>query len=148
MSFFIFALFLVYPSHAKILVARADNTYSFVTKWGSFGNYDGLLNVPASIALDSSGNVYVTDTNNNRIEKFSGDGKFLAKWGSEGTGEGQFNGPRGIAVDSMGNVYVTDTGNGRVEKFTCAGNFIAQFGSQGVGDGKFDSPSGVAVDSM
>jgi len=67
--------------------------------------------------VDSSGNVYVADTGNHRIQKFNASGEFLAKWGSEGTGDGQFDCPYGVAVDSNGNVYVADMGNDRIQKF-------------------------------
>jgi DNA-binding beta-propeller fold protein YncE len=72
--------------------------------------------------------VYVTDTGNNRIQKFNSNGNFITKWGSfchlynskncnthaigaQTAGDGQFDEPRGIALDSSGNVYVTETGN-------------------------------------
>ena len=63
---------------------------------------------PEGVAVDSSGNVYVTDYDNDRIQKFASDGKFITTWGSSGSGEGQFTKPQGIAVDSSGNVYVDD----------------------------------------
>ena len=75
--------------------------------------------------MDSSGNVYVADTDNNRIQKFSSSGVFLAKWGSSGSGDGQFNNPWGIAVDSSGNVYVADTGNNRIQKFSSSGGLFS-----------------------
>ena len=68
--------------------------------------------------MDSSGNVYVSDRYNHRIQKFDSSGNFLLKWGSFGTGDGQFARPRGNAVDSSGNVYVVDAYNHRIQKFT------------------------------
>ena len=44
---------------------------TFVTKWGSFGSGNGQFNDPNGVAVDGSGNVYVADSNNNRIQKFS-----------------------------------------------------------------------------
>lgn len=107
--------------------AFAEESYAFVKKWGTLGNYDGMLNVPASLALDSAGNVYVADTNNNRVEKFSGDGKFLAKWGTYGRGDGQFNLPTSIVVDSQGYVYVADQSNNRIEEFNSSGTYVKEF---------------------
>ena len=77
---------------------------TFVAKWGSSGTGDGQFNKSTGVATDSSGNVYVADYYNNRIQKFDSDGKFLVKWGTSGTGEGQFAGPSGVATDSSGNV--------------------------------------------
>ena len=48
----------------------------------------------------------VTDDGNDRIQKFTSDGKFITTWGSNGRGDGQFSRPEGVAVDSSGNVYV------------------------------------------
>ena len=68
--------------------------------------------------MDSSGNVYVSDSENDRMQKFDSSGNFLLKWGSQGTGDGQFQSPKGVAVDSSGNVYVADTNNSRIQKFS------------------------------
>jgi DNA-binding beta-propeller fold protein YncE len=110
---------------------------SFLLAWGSPGSSAGQFIEPSGVAVDSSGNVYVTDLLNNRVEKFTGSGTFITQWGSQGSGAGQFEDPHGIAVDSSGNVYVADWtniyGNGRVEKFTSSGTFITQWGSIGSG---------------
>jgi len=119
----------------------------FVLRWGGAGTGDGQFDVAMATAVDSSGNVYVTDRYNNRVQKFNSSGTFLAKWGSSGSGDGQFNDPRGIAVDSSGNVYVVDRSNHRIQKFTNAGAFAAKWGSSGSADGQFSSPEGVATDS-
>ncbi|MBF0344872.1 MAG: PKD domain-containing protein, partial [Nitrospirae bacterium] len=88
-----------------------------IAKWGSQGNADSQFNNPIEAAVDVSGNVYVTDWNNNRIQKFNSNGTFTTKWGSLGNGDGQFKYPVGVAVDATGNVYVVDYGNYRVQKF-------------------------------
>jgi tripartite motif-containing protein 71 len=90
---------------------------SFITKWGSQGEGDGQFHFPTDVALDSSDNVYVADTNNNRIQKFDSEGTFITKWGSRGEGDGQFNNPTGVALDYSDNVYVVDANNNRIQKF-------------------------------
>ena len=122
-------------------------TYNFVRKWGSFGTGDGEFQWPQGVAVDSAGNVYVADLDNDRIQKFTSTGSFLTKWGSNGTGDGQFDGPAGVAVDSAGNVYVADGHNDRIQKFSSTGTFIRKWGSNGTGDREFQGPGGVAVDS-
>jgi tripartite motif-containing protein 71 len=103
---------------------------------------------PQGIALDASGNVYVTNVypaqGGYNVVKFSSRGKYLATIGSAGTGDGQFNDPEGIAVDPGGDIYVADSGNNRVEKFNKDGVYQSQFGSQGSGNGQFKYPVGIA----
>ena len=78
--------------------------YEFVTKWGSYGTGDGQFISPRDIAFDSEGNVYITDNDNNRVQKFTSDGTFITKW--------PCNDPMGIAVDASGYVYVADNAEG------------------------------------
>ena len=101
-----------------------DDDYSLDAKWGSPGSGDGEFNVPHTLAFDSTGNAYITDTNNHRIQKFSSDGKFITKWGSKGTGDGEFVLPLGIDADSSNNIYVIDQGKVSLERFTSNGTFI------------------------
>ena len=82
-------------------------TYKFVSKIPS---QQWFFSNPSGVAVDSSGNVYVADNSNHRIQKFNSSGGFITKWGSYGSGDGQFNYPYGVAVGSSGNVYVADTG--------------------------------------
>src|SRR5262249_7691545 len=62
---------------------------TFVTTWGSSGSGDGQFSFPEGVATDGSGNVYVADTGNDRIQKFDASGTFLSTWGSFGSGDGQ-----------------------------------------------------------
>ena len=131
------------------------------------GSMDGTgagasFNGPMGIAIDSSGNLFVTDTGNNTIRKITSAGVVTTVAGSpaaagftDGTGSAAlFNGPRGIAVDSSDNLYVADAGNSLIRKVTSAGVVTTLAGApanyavvEGTGAAAiFDAPSGAAVD--
>src|SRR6185295_1908189 len=97
---------------------------------------------------DAGGNLYVSDSGNNRIQKFDPSGVFISKFGTFGSGNGQFSHQYGVAVAPTGNLYVADTSNNRIQKFDANGTFITKWGSgPGPGaDGTFNNPTGVAVD--
>src|SRR5207249_627824 len=98
---------------------------TFLLKWGvKSGTSNGQFNIPYGVAIDGSGNVYVADLGNFRIEKFDANGTFLTTWGSFGSGNGQFLGLSSVATDGNGNVYVADSGNNRIEKFDASGTFL------------------------
>jgi DNA-binding beta-propeller fold protein YncE len=128
--------------------ALAATPPPYVGQFGSSGSGNGQFNEPVAAAVDFvSGDVYVVDSGNNRIEKFDPFGHYLSQFGTSGSGNGQFNDPAGVALDpSTGDVYVTDSDNNRVEKFDSNGRYLSQFGTSGTGNGQFDTPFGVAVD--
>ena len=69
------------------------------------------------MAVDSDGNVYVTDTFNNRVEIFDADGEFISMFGKNGDGPADFERPKGIAVDCDGHIWVVDAAQNRVKVF-------------------------------
>jgi len=127
---------------------------TWLASWGSFADItlgaapEGTFNQPWDVAIAPDGSVFVADTWNYRIQKFSAEGTFIKMWGysAQGTTPDGFWGPRGIAIDAAGKVYVTDTGNKRVVIFDTDGNYITQFGSAGIQPGQFDEPVGIEVD--
>ena len=122
---------------------------------------EARFNYPDGMAVDSSGNAYVTDYSNHRIRKITPAGVVSTLAGrrsgyKDGTGtDAQFFYPAGVAVDSSGNVYVADTYNHRIRKITPKGGVSTLAGSgrggRGFADGtgtdaQFFFPSNVAVD--
>ncbi|HMH11255.1 MAG TPA: hypothetical protein VK553_11120 [Candidatus Nitrosopolaris rasttigaisensis] len=91
--------------------------YVFITTWGSRGTANGQFNHPEGITVDASGNVYVVDHGNDRIEKFDSNGTFITAWGSPGTTNGQFNEVTDVTVGLADHVYVSDYGNNNVQVF-------------------------------
>lgn len=134
-------------------IEHLDADGNVIKVWGTFADIasgpapGGTLNKPWGIGVGPDGSVFVADTWNHRIEKFTADGEFVKMWGYFGQAEAPdaFWGPRDVAVDQNGKVYVTDTGNKRVVIFDSDGNYITQFGSAGLAPGQFDEPVGVAV---
>ncbi len=120
--------------------------YTFVLQWGTPGSGNGQFYHPQGIAIDKGGNVYVADTSNHRVQKFSSDGIYITQWGTKGNGNGQFYNPYDITVDRSGYVYVMDASNHRVQKFSSEGSFITKWGTQGTGDGQFSYPLGISTD--
>ena len=128
-------------------------------EWGSFGDGDGQFDGANDIAVDESGNVYVVDIGNLRVQKFNSNGDFLTEWGSFGDGDGEFIAPWTVAVDGSGRVYVDDGRNLitrasqmrghniRIQIFNSSGEFLTKWGSSGDGDGQFEAPAGIAVDA-
>jgi DNA-binding beta-propeller fold protein YncE len=113
------------------------------------GHDPGQFFDPEGLAIDGEGNVYVSEVNNNRIQKLTREGKSTAVFGGpQSDAPGQFNQPFGITLDRVGNLYVADLLNNRVQKLSPSGQPLAIFGKgSGAGDGQLVNPRGVAVDA-
>ncbi len=133
---------------------------------------DDVFDMPQGVAGDSFGNIYVADTNANRIAVFTATGAFSAAYGQAhgdrddmskvSTSTVWFNKPKGVALDAAGNIYAADTNNDRVLKLSATGQLLLALGRQakdgkdrdaaprfqpGKGPGEFNKPSGVALDA-
>ncbi|KZE78593.1 hypothetical protein AV654_02245 [Paenibacillus elgii] len=121
---------------------------------GGAGSGPGEFNYPSGVAVDGDGNVYVADSNNNRIQKLTAATGVWSEWkrsdGKSGSGLGEFNYPTGVAVDRNGNVYVADMKNHRIQKLTVATGVWSEWkksgGGEGNGLGEFAEPYHLAVD--
>ncbi len=106
--------------------------------WGKNGSEPGEFNVPIGIALGPDGEVFVSDHHNNRVQRFTPEGRFL----------GQFPvapGPGGIAVDRAGLVYVAPLMEHKICVYSRDGALLREWGQHGTEDGQFDQPGGIAV---
>jgi DNA-binding beta-propeller fold protein YncE len=81
---------------------------------------------PTDIATDNAGNVYVLDTENDKVQKFTTNGTFVKEWSIQRTKASELV-LTDIAADSEGNVYVLDAGSNRVQKFTTDGIFVKEW---------------------
>jgi hypothetical protein len=157
------------PSPTLTLTPTATGTptpLQPVATWGQYGDYNsspasgaGYFNNPYGVAVGAGGNIYVSDSGNNRIQVFTSTGAPVTMWGQYGnyesspaTGAGYFNMPLGVAVDKNGNVYVVDSNNDRIQEFTSTGTPVTMWGQYGsyqaltTGLGYLNGPEGVAVD--
>ena len=115
-------------------VQKFTSELVFITKWGSFANVPrggseqtGRFFGPRAVAVDAEGSVFVTDTGNKRVQKFSPTGQFIGVFGEPGSGKGQFQEPVGIAIDGMGEILVADTWNRRIQRFTRELRYVGEF---------------------
>lgn len=126
----------------QVLMYSPDG--QFLEAWGTPGDGAGQFDfagdpVPlgsGAVAFDGAGNVYVVDSGNFRIQKFSPGRAFLRSWGEQGTGNGQFVSPDSIAIDADGRVYVADGDRDDVQVFDGDGNYLSTIGTFGFGDGQ------------
>ena len=121
--------------------------YAVTQVYGGQGTANGKFNNPYSIIEDTSGNLWISDAFNHRIQKLSLDGTHIQSFGTLGSGIGQFNQPHGLAFDTSGNLYVADRNNNRIQVFDNNGNFLRQWGSSGTGPGQFDLPRTIRIDT-
>ncbi len=163
---------------ACILAFGAGSAQALLVHTGSFGSAGtgaGEFSTPTGVAVDqTSGDVYVIDSGNSRVEKFDASGNFILAFGkgvdqttggdvctatsgdtcqagTNGSSAGEFSSPAFVAVDnsagaSAGDVYVGDTGDSAVSKFTSGGALVSTWGTGGQLSSGFTSIDGITVD--
>ena len=145
-------VYVVDTQQDQVLVFDAD-TYKLLRRIGTGGKKHtltspGNFSLPTNVAVDSQGNVYVTDTLNNRVESFDADGNFISEFGKPGDGAGRFARPKGIAVDCDDHIWVADEVQSRVQVFDKEGRLLIYFGQQGTYPGQFQALYGLAYDKQ
>jgi DNA-binding beta-propeller fold protein YncE len=114
---------------------------------GHRGEDDGSFNYPTHLCF-AQGELYVTDTMNNRVQVFSAEGEVISrKFGQRGLFVGQMVRPKGVAVDEEGNIYVVESYYDHLLVYDRSGEFLIGIGGTGAASGKFFLPAGVWVDS-
>ncbi|NJN66336.1 MAG: hypothetical protein HC884_06290 [Chloroflexaceae bacterium] len=115
-------LYLLDAANQRIERYRSDGTQPGAP-WGGVGDNAGQFNFSSnsSIAVAPDGSLYITDSNNNRVQHLSATGEYLGQWGSTGNAVGQFDAPGDLVVGRTGQVFVADTNNARIQAFNANG---------------------------
>ncbi|WML46055.1 6-bladed beta-propeller [Neobacillus sp. PS3-40] len=121
----------------KTLDPNAPPTFSQTI----YGDFNKTLDKPMDVAKIGEF-LYVSDTNNKRVQVFDTAGSPVFMFGKEGDGKGQFKFPYGITGDKEGNVYVADLYNGKISIFTAKGKFIKYFDDK---NKLLKSPAGIRI---
>ena len=137
----------------SVQIAYAEPEFAF--KFGSTGTGDDQFDNPTDVIVDKNGkNIYVVDSNNDRISIFEDDGDYDFQYGTfcdigliqncndnadgaDADGDGQFNSPISIARDALGEFFVVDEDNNRVQIFDDDGEFQSKFGSSNSADNNY-----------
>ena len=129
--------------------AEVQVGFRFEAMFGERGGGEGQFLDPEGLTVDMSGNLFVVDTGNDRVQKLTSDGTFLLEVGGFGWGDGQFDKPGGIAAGKGLEVYVADNRNRRIQVFSLNLRLLSVIGGRDV-----DSPidlgtlGGIAVSDV
>lgn len=123
-----------------------DAKGNYLRSWGK-----GTFGSPHGLRIDKDDNVWVTDTVNHQVMKFTGKGELLMTLGTKGVAgadDHTFNRPTDVAFAHDGSFYVSDGyGNSRVVKFSRDGKYLFAWGRRGTAPGEFNTPHTIVVDS-
>jgi len=123
-----------FDPHGKVLMTLG--------KAGVSGSGPDLFDQPTDVVVAPNGDIFVTDSHrggkNNRVVKFTKDGRFVTEWGRKGSGRGELSEPHTIAMDSRGRLFVGDRENNRIEIFDQDGRYLDEWR-------QFGRPSGIAI---
>lgn len=116
------------------------------TLGGAAGQEPGQFGFVTDVVQDCQGNYYVGEYGeNDRIQKFTSDGRFILQWGGHGSEPGRFLRPQGLALDEDEHIWVADACNHRIQVFDAEGNLLQLWGAQGSGLGKLYYPYGLQL---
>jgi RHS repeat-associated protein len=91
------------------------------SKFGAWGTGNGQFKITSDVAVDSRGNLWVADEQNNRVQEITPTGGYVTQFGAEGAGNGQFKAPKSIAIDAKGNLWIADANNNRIQRWVTNG---------------------------
>jgi hypothetical protein len=115
----------------------------------SFATALGTFHHPRDIALNSTGDIFVLDTRNQRVQHFNADGAFNSTFGfaDDNANDGSFFNAFGIHINSTNFIHVADTGTNVIKVFSNGGSYLKTIGIAGTGSGEYYNPSGLTMNS-
>ena len=135
-------------NHRVLVLDNGDRVVRTIGTGSRASGKDGF-NVPAGLATDLAGNLYVVDTLNSRVAEFAPDGSFIAQFGSPGVTAGTLARPKGVAVDGAGRVFVSDAFSVSVQVFNPDGSYLGLIGRSDPNDptsaSLFRSPASLSL---
>ncbi len=139
-------IILVEPHYSRVNEFTPEG--KLIVQWGVHGTNVGQLGMPRSAAVNSRGEIFVTEyTLSDRVQSFTARGdKCLSAFGQLGEKPGDFNRAEGIAIDAKDRIYVADSCNHRIQIFSPDGKFLRAYGKAGNGVGELSYPYDIQVD--
>jgi sugar lactone lactonase YvrE len=114
--------------------------------FGKAGSGEGELFHPTNIVLGPEGDLYVSETSNFRVQRFTAEGKPVRSYGAVGATPGSFARPKGLAIDRAGRMFVGDAAFENVQAFDDKGKLLLFFGQDGRPEDRMHLPAGVSID--
>ena len=109
------------------MTSSASAAVTFLNTWGGHGSGNGQFDSPYDVVVSGTGQIYVADTFNDRIQGFDVTGEYQMQWNSLRSDEDQFSWPAGVAVSRMEQVYVGDYNNHRIQRFDAIGTYQTEW---------------------
>ncbi len=116
-------------------------------KAGIAGKGHDSFDRPTDVAIGNNGDIFVTDGHgkNDRVVKFTKDGRYVKEWGRTGSGPGEFKQPHALDIDPQGRIFVADRSNNRLQIFDQEGNYIDSWKQFGRPSGLFIASDGTLL---
>lgn len=127
-------------------IVEIDSEGKVISAFGKPGGGDGQFAYPHDIVMDSSQRLYVSDSNNGRIQIFDRKGQYLGKIDGTKGEKGKMSLPRGVTIDPYQRLLVIDALSHQIRFFEGTGESLFDYGELGVEDGQLNFPNGIAVD--
>lgn len=131
-------------NHEIQVLDKVSGTLLF--KFGKAGAKEGEIYYPTNMAVGQDGHLYVSETGNFRVQKFTLEGKPVRTYGQAGNRPGQFSRPRGIALDRQANIYIVDAAFENIQIIDQEGRILLFFGQPGSNREDINLPAGIVID--